>query len=203
MTKESKSVEPIAGNESKDSQAVQTQQRTIKYDNRTYSWTGKRWIDIQTFTSPPYETINKLNAILLSELKKEDEKITDFQQLLDSAVDAKEQTQYSRAERLVRKALHLSPGNLGAVAILCSCLRALGKPEEALKESTPYGKENYPPLTVTRAAAFCDLGSWEAAKMEIGKVLSLEKKNDAWRYSEPYKVLNRIKAVRPDLWKGK
>jgi hypothetical protein len=72
-----------------------------------------------------------------------------------------------------------------------------------LKESTPYGKEKYPPLTVTRAAAFCDLENWEAAKMEIGKVLSLVKKNDAWRYSEPYKVLNRIKAVRPDLLKGK
>ena len=203
MTKKSKSIEPSAGNESKDSQSVQTQYRTIKYDNRTYSWTGKRWIDISTFTSPPAETINKLNTLLLSRLKDEDEKITDFQQLLDRAMDAKAQTQYSRAEGLVRKALHLSPGNLGAMAILCSCLRALGKPEEALNESAPYAKENYPPLTVTRAAAFCDLGSWEAAKMEIGKVLSIEKTNDAWRYYEPFKVLNRIKAARPDLFKWK
>jgi tetratricopeptide (TPR) repeat protein len=203
VTKKTKSIEPSAGNKSKNSQAVQTQHRTIKYDNRAYSWTGKRWIDISTFTPPPCETINKLNAILLSELKEEDEKVTDFQQLLDRAMVAKAQTQYSRAESLVRKALNLSPGNLGAVAILCSCLRALGKPEEALKESTPYGKENYPPLTVTRAAALCDLGSWEAAKVEIGKVLAIEKKNDAWRYSESFKVLNRIKAVRPGLLKGK
>jgi hypothetical protein len=185
----------------KASKLFKLKYRTIKHDNQTYSCTGKRWIDISTFTSAPYETVNKLNAILLSRLKEEDEKVTDFQQLLDRAMVAKAQTQYSRAESLVRKALHLSPGNLGALAILCSCLRALGKPEEALKESAPYGKENYPPLTVTRAAAFCDLGSWEAAKMEIGKVLAIEKKNDAWRYSEPFKVLNRIKAVRPDLLK--
>jgi len=38
--------------------------------------------------------------------------------------------------------------------------------------------------------------------MEIAKVLSIEKTNDSWRYSEPFKVLNRIKAVRPDLLKA-
>jgi hypothetical protein len=98
--------------------------------------------------------------------------------------------------------LQLSPGNLYAVAVLCSCLRHQGKPEEALKESAPYKTEGYPPLITTRAAAFCDLKRWEEAKTEIGKVLSYQKKNNAWRHSEPFQVINRIKSARPDLFRG-
>jgi hypothetical protein len=85
--------------------------------------------------------------------------------------------------------------NVGSSSITIEPIHGPAKEGSILKRS--------PLLTVTRAAAFCDLGSWEAAKMEIGKVLSLEKKNDAWRYSEPYKLLNRIKAARLDLLKRK
>ena len=202
MTKKTKSIEPIAGKESRSSQAVQTQHRTIKYDNRTYSWTGKEWVDIETFTCPPGMTISNLNAILLSELKEEDEKITDFQQLLDRAKDAKAQTQYSRAESLVRKALHLSPDYPGALAVLCSCLRSLNRPEEALEASESHKMVEYPPLILTRAAALCDLGRWEDAKIETRKVLAIAKKHSSWGYVniQVSKLLNRIKATRQDLF---
>ena len=169
---------------------MENDSKRISLEGRTYSWTGKRWVDIDIFTSPSAITTNKLNAILLSKLKKEDEKVSDVQKLLDRARDAKEQTQYGRAEGLARKALHLSPGHLYAVAVLCSCLRHQGKPEEASKESTPYKNEAYPPLIVTRAAALCDVQSWEEAKLEIGKVMSMQKKNVAWQHSEPFQVIN-------------
>ena len=188
--KEPKSTEPNTG----------TDCRTIKFEGRTYSWTGRKWVNVETFTYPPFEATNKLNGILLSRLKKEDDEVTDGRQLLDRASDAKAQTQYDRAVRLARKVLQLTPGSLGAATIICSCLRALGKPEEALKESAPYKNENYPPLITTRAAALCDLGRWKDAKIEISKVLSFEKKNDAWKYSEPFQLLKRIKTVRPDLF---
>jgi len=175
--------------------------KRVSLEGRTYSWTGNRWIDIDTFNSPPAITVKALDAILLSRLKEEDERVTDLQQLLDRARDAKAQTQYSRAEGLARRTLQLYPGNLWAVTVLCSCLRTTGKPDEALKESAPYEKESYPPLIVTRAAALCDLGRWEEAKIEISRVLSFEKKNDVWRYSEPLRVINRIKSARPDLFR--
>ena len=179
---------------------MENDSKRISLEGRTYSWTGKTWVNVETFTYPPAETTNKLNAILLSRLKEEDEKITDIQELLDKARDAKEQTQYGRAEGLARRALQFSPCNLYAVAVLCSCLRHQGKPEEALKESAPYKTEGYPPLITTRAAALCDLGRWKDAKIEISKVLSYKKKNDDWKYSEPFQVLKRIKTVRPDLF---
>ena len=202
MTKESKSIEPSAGNESEGSQTVQTQRRTIKYDNRTYSWTGKRWIDIQTFTSPPAMIVDQLDAILLPILLEEDDKISDVQQLLDRAKDARDQKQYTRTESLARKALHLSPDNLGAAAILCSCLRTVGKPEEALKASESQKMVEYPPLILTRAAALCDLGRWEAAMIEVRKVLAISKKHSSWGYVniQASPILNRIKTIRPDLF---
>jgi len=202
VTKKTKSIEPSAGNESKDSQAVQTQYRTIKYDNRTYSWTGKRWIDIQTFTSPPAMIVDQLDAILLPILLEEDEKISDVQQLLDRAKDARDQKQYTRTESLARKILHLAPGNFGAMAILCSCLRAVGKPEEALKASESPKMVEYPPLILTRAAALCDLGRWEDAIIEVRKVFAIAKKHSSWGYVniQASPILNRIKTIRPDLF---
>jgi len=202
VTKESKSIEAFAIKESNSSQAVQTQRRTIRYDNRTYAWTGKRWVDIETFTSPPAIIVDQLDAILLPLLLEEDDKISDVQQLLDRAKDARDQKQYTRTESLARKALHLSPGNLGAAAILCSCLRTVGKPEEALKASESQKMVEYPPLILTRAAALCDLGRWEAAIIEVRKVLAISKKHSSWGYenSQAPKLLNRIKTIRPDLF---
>jgi hypothetical protein len=177
--------------------------KRVSLEGRTYSWTGKTWVDVETFTYPPTATINKLTATLLSKLKEEDEKITDVRQLLARARDAKAQTQYIRAEGLARKALQMSPGNLHALSVLCSILRHLGKPEEVLKESEPYKDENHPPINTSRAAALCDLRRWEEAKTELSKSLSISKKHSSWVYDEPFRVLTRIKSARPDLFRGK
>ena len=202
MTKESKSIEPCAGKESKGSQTIQTQSRTIKYDNRTYSWTGKRWVDIETFTSPPAMIVDQLDAILLPIQLEEDNKISDVHQLLARAKDAIDKMQYTRAESLARKALHLSPDYPGALAVLCSCLRSSNRPEEALEAAQSYKMVEYPPLILTRAAALCDIGRWEDARIEIRRVLAIAKKNSSWGYSniQAAKIINRIKAIRPDLF---
>jgi hypothetical protein len=61
---------------------------------------------------------------------------------------------------------------------------------------------DYPPLILTRAAALCDLGRWEAAMVEVRKVLAISKKHSSWGYAniQTSKLLNRIKAIRPDLF---
>lgn len=202
MTEELKPVASSAGNESEGSQAVQTQRRTIKYDNRTYSWTGKRWIDISTFTSPPAMIVDQLDAILLPILLEEDDKISDVRQLIERAKDAKTQAQYSRAEGLARKALQLSPDHPGALAVLCSCLRSLNRPEEALKASELHKMVEYPPVILTRAAALCDLGRYEDAMIEVRKVMAISKKHSSWGYVNIHAspIINRIKAIRPDLF---
>jgi tetratricopeptide (TPR) repeat protein len=177
--------------------------KRISYEGRTYAWTGKKWVDVETFSNPAAGTVNRLNAILLPRLKEEDEKITDFDQLLSRAKDAKAQTQYGRAVGLARRALQLSPGNLWAVTVLCSCLRALGKPEEALRESAPFKNEIFPPIITTRAAAFCDLKRWEEAKIEISRVFSIQRKHELWQYPMASRVLNRIKIAKPEWFNEK
>jgi hypothetical protein len=201
VAEESKSL-PSAGNESEGSQPIQTQRRIIKYNNRTYSWTGKRWVDIETFTSPPAMIVEQLDAILLPILLEEDEKVSDVQQLLERAKEARDQKQHTRTENLARKALLLFPDHPGVVAVLCSCLRSLNRPEEALKASESQKTVGYPPVILTRAAALCDLGRWEAAMIEVRKVLAIAKKHSSWGYVnvQAFKLLNRIKAIRPDLF---
>lgn len=173
----------------------------ISYEGHTYSWTGKSWVDTQTFTCPPTIIAAKLNVLKANYLKDEEEKITNVRELLDRAKDAKMQSQFSRAERLARRALKFSPGHLGAIAVLCSSLRSLEKPEEALKESSQYRDEDYPPLLATRAAALCDLDKWEQAKKEISKALAIGNANPSWKNFESFRIVDRIKAARPDLYK--
>jgi tetratricopeptide (TPR) repeat protein len=176
--------------------------KRVSLEGRTYSWTGKAWIDVESFTRPPAQTTNKLNTILLSRLNEQDEKITDFKQLLDRAKDARERKQYTRAESLARKALQLSPDYPGALAVLCSCLRSLNRPEEALEVSESNKMVEYPPLILSRAAALCDLGRWEDAKIELKKVLTIAKKHSSWGYVhiQASKLLARVKAIKPDLF---
>jgi tetratricopeptide (TPR) repeat protein len=174
----------------------------VTLEGKTYVWTGKSWIDFDTFTHAPPEMVPKLNAKLLSRLQEEDENVSDLQELLVRAKDAKSQGHFKRAEGLVRRLLQFDPENLWAVAILCSCLRAIGKPEEALKELAPYCDRKFAPLLHARAAALCDLGRWEEARIEISKALSIQKKHESVKFTEPYRVLKRIRSARPDLFKG-
>ena len=59
------------------------------------SWTGKRWVDIETFTSPPAMIVDQLDAILLPIQLEEDNKISDVHQLLARASDAIDKMQVS------------------------------------------------------------------------------------------------------------
>jgi hypothetical protein len=78
----------------------------------------------------------------------------------------------------------------------------MGKPEEALMSSESQKMVEYPPVILTRAAALCDLGRCEAAMIEVRKVLAIAKKHSSWGYVniQVSKLLNRIKAIKPDLF---
>jgi tetratricopeptide (TPR) repeat protein len=135
-------------------------------------------------------------ARLEKELEREDLLISDVQSLLEKASSARDIDQLDRAEKLTRRVLKLSPSHLGALAILCSTLRAIGNPQQALKETNYYRRSNYAPLITSRAAAYCDLKQWESAKKEIGYALAIQTSEEA------FNVVKRIKAVRPDLYKS-
>jgi tetratricopeptide (TPR) repeat protein len=170
--------------------------KTVELDGKEFIWNGERWFDKSTFIIPPHDIINTLNLRLMPDLEKEDSTVNSIKELLERSVKAKSAGQYTRSEKLTRRVLSIDPENLGALAILSSCLRLTGKPESALQETEGFKTANYTPLITSRAAALCDLGRWEEAKKTIGRSLAIRKNN-----LEAFTVVNRIKSERPDLYK--
>jgi ribonuclease HI len=170
-------------------------QKLLKFDGRSYIWGGDAWYDANTFLKPPEVLIHKLNALLVPGLEQEDKKIRDIGQLLKRAREARDSLQHGRAEKLARRVIKISPGHLGALAILSSCLRARGLAQQALDETEAFKGEKYCPLLTSRAAALCDVGRWEEARKVIGRVLAIGTDKDT-----ALNVVNRIKNARPDLY---
>ncbi|MFQ5614748.1 MAG: hypothetical protein ACE5H9_21720 [Anaerolineae bacterium] len=166
----------------------------LEFEGKSYIWTGKVWYEARTYAIPPDRTVRHLNRLLEPKLARDDATTTDVNALLRQASDAREMLDYARAEKLARRALNLSPGHPGALAVLCSTLRAKGAPRQALNETQAFRNLDYVPLITSRAAALCDLGRWAEAKREIGRALALGE--DAAVFS----VVQRIKAARPELY---
>lgn len=169
-------------------------QRKVKLDGREYIWTGTEWLETISFLSPPLIIVRRLDALLEKEFEHEDLTTSNIHVLLNNASIARDAMQFRRAERIVRRVLNLSPGHLGALAILCSTLPASRHPRQALEETFAYRKTAYAPLLTSRAAAYGDLKLWEAAKKEIERALSVQSSEEACS------VQKRIQAARPDLY---
>lgn len=169
-------------------------QKKVELDGKEYTWTGSEWFETRTCLCPPEIVARRLNALLDKELEREDLATSNVQILLTNASTARDAMQFRRAERLARRVLELAPSHLGALAILCSTLRAIGHPKQALEETHAYRKMDYAPLLTSRAAAYCDLKYWDAAKKEIGHALAVQTSEEA------FNVVKRIKAARPDLY---
>jgi len=166
----------------------------VQLDGKTYTWSGTEWCEDRTFLIPPEVVVRKLNALLTKQMELEDLQSSDVQDLLNGATQARDALQYERAERLAHRCLQVSPGHVGALAILCSTLRASGQPRRALLETSPFRKASYAPLLTSRAAAYCDLKQWDEAKREIGRALAIHTSEEA------FSVVSRIRAARPDLY---
>lgn len=168
----------------------------VNYEGRDYIWDGHRWCDAKTYIIPPENVVQKLNFQIREHREAEDNVISEFQPLLDAAKEAHMYNELPRAENFVRRALKLRPGDRGALAVLCSILRARNSPEQAILEVEPFLVMWYEPLLTTYAAALCDLERWEEAKQVIERGVG---------FSTSYQmqqVIQRIKNARPDLYPG-
>ncbi|MDQ1318318.1 MAG: Ribonuclease, partial [Candidatus Poribacteria bacterium] len=160
-----------------------------------YILAGDTWYDKVNFLKPPESLINKLNTLLITTLKRDDN-VQNIDLLLKCAREARDSKQYEQSIKFARRVVSISPDHLGALAILCSCLRAIGYAQQALDETEAFSGKSYPPLITSRAAALCDLERWEEAKKVIGRVLVMSKGNDM-----AFSIVHRIKSARPDLYK--
>lgn len=165
-------------------------------DGRTFEWNGRAWVDVATFLRAPAEVAGRLRKLAAPELRAADDAITDFDGLLSAATSAKAVRDLARAERLITRALELRPSHEGALCVLSSLRREQGDPQRALSETAEVGsRSRYAPLLTTRAAALCDLQRWEDAKQLMGVVLGIGNPSP-----EAWKVVERIKAARPELY---
>lgn len=167
--------------------------KTVLLDGVSYVWTGSSWFDSH-YIKPPITVIQRLNALLESQLADDDSNITDVYELTHRAKIAREAKQYARAESLARRVLQLNPKNHAAAAVLCASLRARGLASQALGETDSLKHTDNVPLLTSRAAALCDIHRWEEAKQTLGRALALGGGEEA------FLVVKRIKQARPDLY---
>lgn len=169
--------------------------KTFVLDGVTYIWTGNSWFDSH-YIKPPVIVIQRLNALLESQLAEDDANITDIYDLTHRARIAREAKQYARAELLARRVLQLNPKSHAAAAVLCASLRARGLASQALAETERFMPTDNAPLLTSRAAALCDIKRWEAAKQTLGQALA------QGGGAEALLVAERIKRARPDLYRS-
>ena len=147
--------------------------KEIFMDGSAYIWNGNRWYQASSFLTPPTSAIIKLEIFLLAALQEEDSKISDIDDLLDRARQAGEAHQQERAVAIAQRVLKVEPLNAGAAEILCSALRALSRPGQAIKETQAFKDTDHVPLLIARAAALCDLEKWAEASSEIKRARAL------------------------------
>lgn len=190
--------------EIKDSESIEVfdlkinekkQELVIEYNGQKYRWTGKKWRDAANM-EPPLMVVNELNKIL-NDMDNIDLDSMSADELLEKARVYRDNNNLQKAKKLaelgIEKADEEKRGP--ALAIYCSILRRIGKPNLLLLATQKYVntvQSGY--LYTTRAAAYCDLEEWELAKKEILKALSIKKSKEA------FTVLGRIKANKPDLF---
>jgi len=163
-----------------------------KYIKNNDGWRRK------DFTIPRQNIIVKLNKLLEDVFLKEVENSNyTVEELIKKADIEKNSKNFVIAERYIKKAISKSPENLMLYAKLCSFLRELGKPEEALAETEKIKNYKNSALSISRAGAMCDLGRYLEAKKEIAPILA----SGSTRSKEyAFFIVNRIKKEAPELY---
>jgi len=190
----------------------------LEHENRKYQWDWERWIDLKSFIVPPGIIKLKLNlklkeSIISKEIDFSNLKLTNLITLASNFKNegAPDDPNSKYTKSIDKSALSVSiyimeelilpknPGDSATLSVLCSLLRKIGKPQEALEKTKNY---SYPsaPLLTSRAAAMCDLELWKEAKHEVGRALAMIKNNSDKQ--EAFNVVIRIKEAAPYLYKN-
>lgn len=167
----------------------------LSYGRKRFQWSGDGWVDLSTYRMPGSSVQFELNRLADSVRERSDSRQTELQVLIDGAQAARDAGRLRRAESLAVAALRLRAGHEGALAVLCSVYRQMGRPDSALALAEAV-QTNHRPLLTTHAAALCDLERWVEAKSVVLRVFRIGGTGEA------FVVMHRIKAARPDLFPG-
>ncbi len=135
------------------------------YQNRTYRWNGKVWLD-SDFLQVPERLAGELSAHYLDELLNPGR--ADWMDTIVHLRRAGEGAANRDTLRLVARAcrarLAVTPDELPTIAMLSSALRHLGQTAQAEEVTRAYVDGA---ILTSRAAALCDLRRWEEAEKTI------------------------------------
>jgi hypothetical protein len=170
-------------------------------DGKKYVWNGKMWYEDEKYMELPVTITNKLRALMNpvdpAEVRyktlSNEEMIKEACALIDSG-------DREKALEMIRFVLKNNPTDEKAISLLCVVLKAGGKPELVVDETSKFIRSSkLPALFAMRAAALCDLERWEEAKKEAARALVLGKKEYK---EEVFSIVSRIKAKKPELYKN-
>lgn len=166
----------------------------VTLDGKEYRFFGGRWVDKNYMQASSHEC-RRLDELAEDRFSAGDEELRDPWDMLRAAQKAQATEQFVRAERLARQAGPHEPTLIHAAAVLCSVLRMMGRARQAIRD-TQIAADNggSAALFTSRAAAFCDLSEWEAAKKEADRAWAMD------GGSPTSAVYARIEKARPDLF---
>lgn len=171
----------------------------VEYEGEKFRWTGKEWVSSETYLEPPTAVCHRLDELAREKFTLCDNSLPSPDELLEEAKLALENHRgfhHERAENLAHRALEFQH-DAGAAAVLCSALRARGKPAEALSWADQFVGSGYPPLLTCRAAALCDLGRPQEARKQIDQVIAIAKKSGKPVSGEAWSAWRRIDSGCP------
>lgn len=172
-----------------------------EFDGKKYQWDWVRWTDSKNMTLLPV-VIKELNLKLKESIANKEIDLSNLEnkELTTLASNFKDADAPGISLYIIENLiLTKDPKDSFALSVLCSLLRKLGKPKEAL-EKTKNNSGQSTALFTSRAAAMCDLGLWKEAHDEVGRALGKEK--DPQKKIEAFNVVKRIKEAAPYLYKN-
>ena len=174
---------------------------TVSFDEKQYTWDGDHWYRDADFMRPPQAIERRLNELISGQVAADDAEVTDLRELVRRAQRARLLDHLDRALELARRAHNLNRGHIGAATVLCSILRELNHPAEAILVANSYRNSSYAPILTSRAAALCDLGRWEEGLCQIRQVLAISMRRKDSGSSEALAVHARIRSNAPELFR--
>jgi hypothetical protein len=105
--------------------------RRVELEGQSYTWSGREWYGTTTHMKPPRTILHRLDSWLAAQALGLAERLV-------LARKARSDDSLWLAEQLVREVLAEHPQHHGAAALLSGVLRDRGRPEEALKVTSPF-----------------------------------------------------------------
>jgi len=173
-------------------EGVTLQSIEVEVDGTRFLWSGRSWTD-DRFLQPPARVRGLLMGRLVQQLEATADDAINLDLVTAAARVCFEAGQLRETEQLARRVLRAEPRSIEAAMLLAEVARRQRRPREALEITEPFGRRRSARLHSLRAAAFADIGDWDAADKALRRAIKIDKADVS---TETLRVMARIVAAR-------